>query len=370
MVRSIALPFVRRLLSARSIGVEITDREVRWVETAGGGVPDIVAAASEPLPEGAVDEGRILQVPAVIQALQTLRQRVGTRQKNVHLLLPSTLTMVRFLKLPDVPAKDLKKMIDFELRFNIPLPFDKPYYDYVKLPATKPTASAAPAPAAAEPPLGQWTLGGGALEAAASKEAEETRPTKECEVMIVAAPLDTIEEYAGAARAAGLKPISIEIKALSLLRVVERLRPIDPASTFVLIDLTATYADIGIYRDGALRITRNKAIRFPKAQPSADPTTDWSQFEFQSACQDLASEVERFINFYRYSLNNRDEEVGHLLLSGDAERIEDIAAYFRDRFPFDIGTLRIEGKVKHPGTGLDLIRYISPLGLALRGREA
>lgn len=360
-----------RLLSSRSLGIEITDSEVRWVEIASGTCPSIVSVASEPLPEGVVDEGRIEQLPAVIQALQTLRQRTDSRQTKAHLLLPSTLTMIRFLKLPDVPMKDLAKMIDFELRFNIPLPFDRPHYDFVKLPAS-PKAADSPAgqEKQAEPPdLGHWSLSG--REAAAAAEGNEQAGT-ECEVMVVAAPLDAIEAYASAARAAGLKPVSIEIKPLSLLRVVERLLPIDPKATFVSIDLTATYADVGIYRDGAMRIARNKAIRFPKAKPSVDEgANDFTMFEFQSACQDLASEVERFINFYRYSLDNRDSEVQHMLFSGDADRMSDIVAYFRERFPFAVDELRVENALQLDAIGdIDLIRYAAPLGLALRGRES
>ncbi|HZG88494.1 type IV pilus biogenesis protein PilM [Paenibacillus sp.] len=355
------------LFHSRSLGIEITDREARWIELdrIGSGSADVVAMDTEPLLEGAVDEGRILQPQAVIQALQTLRQRTGSRTKKVHLLLPSTVTMVRFLTLPDVPAKDLKKMIDFELRFNIPLPFDKPYYDFAKLPAARTIASSPETAPAIEP--NAWNLG--MQEAAAASEPEDGgKPAKQCEVMIVAAPLETIEEYASVVRSAGLRPASIEIKALSLFRVAERLTPLDANATIVMIDITSTYADIGIYREGALRITRNKPIRFPDMPNKAEDADDWTRFEFQSACQDLASEVERFINFYRYSLNNRDHEVQQLLLSGEPARLGDIAAFFAERFPFETRELRFDGGLRIPAGAPNVLRFVGPLGLALRGR--
>jgi len=368
MLKNQAKKALLSMFSTRSLGIEITDREVRWVELdrQGGGLPNIASMEKEPLPEGSVDEGRILQPQAVIQALQTLRHRSGSRTKKVHLLLPSTVTMVRFLKMPDVPAKDLKKMIDFELRFNIPLPFEKPFYDFAKLPAPK---SAREQPNAAPvTETNPWNLG--MQEAAASSENEEDdKPLKHCEVMIVAAPLDTIMEYAAVIRSAGLRPASIEIKALSLYRVVERLRPVEPNSTIVMIDITSTYADIGIYREGALRITRNKPIRFPDTAGSADAFDDWTRFEFQSACQDLASEVERFINFYRYSLDNREHEVRQVLLSGEPSQLRNIAEFFEERFPFETRELRLDDKLRTPAGAPDIIRFVGPLGLALRGQE-
>ncbi|MCI3922538.1 pilus assembly protein PilM [Paenibacillus sp. TRM 82003] len=363
---------------SRSLGIEITDTHVKWVEVANGDSLRLTAADAEPLPGGTVDEGRILQPSAVIQALQTLKLRSAMKTKRVHLVLPSSLTMVRFLKLPDVAQRDLKRMIDFELRYNIPLPFDKPYYDFMKLPDERQAESHSTAdPMATESAwgtqntgtaTGQWDLGN--QEAAVGKTdegGEEAAPAKECEVMLVAAPLDTIEEYAGLLTSVGLRPASIEIKALSLHRTVECLKPIEPTSTYVSVDITPTYTDVSIYHNGALRITRNKPMRFPK-EVSVESDA-WSQFEFQTACQDLTSEIERFINFYRYSLNHREQEIEGMTVSGDIDELDAVIAYLADRFAFPVKRMSMEdiySSAKHGG--IPMAGFAGALGLSLRGK--
>jgi type IV pilus assembly protein PilM len=357
---------------SRFLGIEITDMHVKWLEAVPGntGKPFVHTMDAEPLPAGAVDEGRILQPTAVIQALKTLMERSASRTKQVHLVLPSTLSMVRFLKLPDVKMKDLKKVIDFELKYNIPLPFSNPYYDFIKLPADlqkQPRQDDAATESSwnhAAPKL-QWET----PEQEAAASSEDAAPVKQCEVMLVAAPLQTIEEYADLLATAGLKPVSIEIKALSLFRTVERLKPIDPMSTFVTVDVTATYADVSIYQGGALRITRNKQVRFPSAASTDSEADTWAQFEFQTACQDLSSEIERFINFYRYSLHHREFEVDHLLVSGDIEDLSGVISYLSNRLSFDVRPLQLDAIEVEPGqtASFPLLRFAAPLGLALRG---
>ncbi len=366
--------WLKSKLGSRSIGIEITDTHVKWLEVGGGEPLRLRVADAEPLQASAVDEGRILQPSAVIQALQTLRLRAPTKTKRVHLVLPSSLTMVRFLKLPDVSYKDLKRMLDFELRFNLPLPFENPYYDFMKLPAEKqPEPSSAP-PAddagtwgvpSGTAAVGPWDLG--TKEAAVSMVAteEEAPPVKECEIMLVAAPLDMIEAYASLLEAVGLKPASIEIKALSLLRVVERLRPLDPTSTFMSVDITSTYADISIYHNGALRITRNKPMKI--SSEKAGNADAWESFDFQNACQDLASEIERFINFYRYSLHHREQEIESMVVSGDQGNLLAVVRYLNERFPFEVQALRLELNPPLQDGTIPASGFAGPLGLALRG---
>lgn len=357
-----------------SLGIEVTDRHVKWLELAvkRNGRARLKTLDLEPLPAGVIEEGKIVLPTALLQALQALVQRNGKRKRLVHFVLPSSLTMVRFLKLPDVRLKDLKKIIDLELKYNIPLPFDNPYYDFVKSAPETGASGQEATPAGMErmgsstelwPDNASTAWNPGTDEAAAATEPKA--PAKQCEVMLVAAPLQTIEQYAELLKNVGLKPASVEIKALSLYRIVESVKPIDPQSTFVMVDITSTYADVSIYRRGEVKLTRNKPIQFP---PSSDSRPEY-EFEFQTACQDLASELDRFVTFYQYSLNNREQTIEALLVTGDVDHMEGIVGYLSQRLPYEVIPLPLDSVVTFAGPGRQLERFAAPLGLALRGRQ-
>jgi len=340
--------------SSRSLGIEITDTHIKWLEASinSGGI-EIYAADAEPIASGAIAEGKVQEVAPVIQALQTVKQRNAPAAKHTNLILPSILTMVRFLELPDVKVNHLRKIIDLELQYHVPLPFDRPYYDFTKLPrnddANMKLQTIDPVPEAAA-----------VLES--TDESESVKTGKTCDVMLVAAPLDDIEIYSSILTNVGLKPSSIEIKALSLQRLIERTNPFDPSSTYLTIDITPIYTDISMYSGGALRITRNKSLDFPASE---DVEND---FEFFTACQELMSEVNRFINFYRYTLNNRNQEVEHLFLSGDIAAIASVADYLGDRLQIPVHRAAISydsprGFKAIPNTG-----FAGALGAAARGR--
>lgn len=348
----------------RALGIEMTETKIKMIETAHtGNCGFSIEHFSEiGLPNGTIEDGKIVNALAITQALHTLLHRTDLRTKKVHFVLPSSLTMVRFIKLPDVRTKDLKRMIDFELKYNIPLPFDNPYYDFMKISGES---------ASNVIPLNKKTNGTdrtiGIREVAAAAESPQ-QPSAACDVMIVAAPLEVIQEYAGLLANAGLKVQSIEIKPLSLFRVIERLRIVDPLSTFMMVDVNEAYTDVSIYYAGALRISRNIHVKFPAGPDAAYGTL--ADLELANASQELAAEMNRLINFYRYTLNHRDHEIENILVSGDTPLITEIIASLRERLNYNVSILEANDIHSQSGAFASrLATYAVPLGLSLRGGQ-
>lgn len=397
---NILFSFLQRFVSvANTLGIEITDSSIKMAEIAvpKHGLPSLKSLQCEPLPAQAVDDGRIQNPLIVTRAVQTLLARINTKTRLVNMVLPSQSIMVRFMKFPDIPLHDLTKLIDFEIKHNIHLPFDEPVYDFVKLNGTEQKKTSAvtklrkhktskPVESEDDSLLGQaaasrekgFDLGSiDHLFGEKTTEAEEQPEEKiQCDVMLVAAPRDLVNEYMQAVQAAGLKVQSIEIKALSLYRVIEQTRFTEPNGTFLTVDINEKATDLSIFHDGILKITRSVPMIFRAANsvPPMLPSTGlFAEFadpdsEFRNTCAELAHELERLMNFYRYTLNNRNQEFEKLLLSGDVPRMHEIAGALREKLSLDV-QLFYSDQILAPYTLFEeeFSSYAVPIGLALRG---
>lgn len=387
-----------------SLGLEITDSSIKMTELRlyKSKPPEIKAYHVEKLPKKAVEDGRILEPVTVTRALQTLTARVSQKTKFVHMVLPSQAIMVRFLKFPDIAHKDLVRLVDFEMKHHIHLPFDQPVYDFVKMNGTEagrltghssrrqkkivhnklPEASKSDdlfGQAAASKESGGLDLKGVGGLFGDSRQAEEGPQVEEtqCEVMLVAAPRELVDEYMNAVKAANLKVSSLEIKALSLYRVIEYMDFADKQGTLLVLDINERLADMSIFHDGMLKITRTVPVSFSEKEEGgaasdidqlfaafSDPDAD-----FRGSCGDLAHELERLMNFYRYTLNNRSQEFSRLVLAGDVGRLNEIAGLLRERLQLEI-TMFYTERVQVQNMFQDLFPvYAVPIGLALRGNS-
>jgi Tfp pilus assembly PilM family ATPase len=122
----------------RSLGVEITDQAIKLTEMImhGSRPPRIHNFRIEPLPPQSIDDGRILDPDQVARTLKQAISAEGWGGMKVHAVIPSQTLLVRFLKFPDLPMQSLSKVVAFEVKHNIHMPFEEPLFDFVKLNGT------------------------------------------------------------------------------------------------------------------------------------------------------------------------------------------------------------------------------------------
>lgn len=373
----------RQMLNPGSstIGIEITDSSIKIVEitVTSKKRPYLNKFMMERLPRQAIDDGKIKDAALVADMLRDMLEKMNIRKRSVHFIVPSQLVMVRFLKLPDIPDKDLRKVVEFEMKHSIHLPFEQPYYDFCKLTdsvhaETNRKARSPKKPSKAEREKdsiykeaaagrqGGGSDGIGLFEEFVSQQAEEMM---QCDVMLVAAPKEIVDEYITVVESAGLRPSGIEIKALSLFRVIQFFPIIDERETFLLVDINDAASDLSIFHDKQLKITRSVPLDFSTADPS--DTTD-NDDDFNQSCQLLTHELERLMNFYRYTLNNRNQEFKRVVVSGDVSRLDAVIDWLRDRLALRVTPLHADMMgVHHSGSHDCFTNFAVPIGLALRG---
>jgi len=383
-----------------ALGIEITDYAVKLAEVRipARGQPELTHSAVERLPAGAVTDGRIRERDEVILALRKMISRRQLRTKHAHMILPGTLVTVRFLKMPDLKEADLRKVIEFEIRHNMHLPFDQPVFDFVKLSGSdrpsrikraskrkgkKPDSTApampgmAEAAASLEPAFGAGTL----FADNENRPGEEDLP--QCDVLLAAAPREQAIEYAEIVREAGLKIRSLEIKPFSLRRLLAGMGDNAAEGAVIVADVGENAADLSIFYGHALKITRNIPVNFGAREESGGEIAPFSfqanasfpasdpDYGFRAAAFELADEIERLMNFYRYSLNHRDHDFACVLLVGDAPRLAEIGSLLSERLTPEVRLIEPRA-VSSP-----LERYerlfpalAVPIGLALREKFA
>ncbi|MBD2848219.1 pilus assembly protein PilM [Paenibacillus sp. IB182496] len=437
-------------LSRTTLGLELTDHHVKLCEMQlGGSRPRVKGYAMRALPEGTMHDGKLLAPERLRTALTELLASRKWRSRQVNFAIPSQNVIVRTVQMPDVKRSELRKLLQHELRHGIMLPFEEPHFDFVKLPHSREPgeAGASDGPkalgGAGGPgvPGGLGVLGGtgaegtaalgspgaasmpGAASEEASREDGETDKAL-CPVLLVAAPMELVLDYAELLRSVKLKLCSIELKVFALQRLQQTERPELSPQTWMAVDVNRTTCDVSIVQRDAVQITRSMEVDLrdghagaaagsgvaqaaapagwlesaagaaaavpawpPPArarEEAANPQSGGREASaaagaqggwqpspsFDAACEELAAELERLLDFYRYTLGNRDTPVGSLQLTGDIPGMLPLAQRLQARMPQQIvkthGTsLTVAGNT----SGWDAAAYAVPLGLALRGRR-
>ena len=349
--------WMRQLLPGHvTLGLEITDTHAKLCEIrVNGQSVRVTKFADIELPDGTMNDGRIQDELLLRHTLQKLVNEHKWESKFVHFAIPSQSVMVRLIKLPDVNEKELKKIIDFEISHNIHLPFEDPYYDFIKLQSNSENN-----------------------ELTANSAQDE----KTCDVMLVAAPQELLQQYIAIIGDLNFTLLSIEIKAFSLIRLTNHCMESNADELKLLVDVTNTNCDFTIMRNGIAQLTRNVQASFTGQKPQSDALNQmFSEFvqegltdeglNYEGSFNDLTGEIERFMNFCRYTLNNRDEEVKRIIVTGDIPMLDDFTHYLGNRVTS--ATVSIIQwptlETRQETNKWNLAQYAVPLGLSLRGKS-
>ncbi|WP_339059934.1 pilus assembly protein PilM [Tepidibacillus marianensis] len=207
------------------------------------------------------------------------------KAKQVHVVIPTSNVIVRQQVMPNLPEKDLKQMIHYEIGSSIHLPFELPVIDVVKVNTGE----------------------------AVYKEDGEVGS----QVVLVAAPGDLIFPIVEGLVDSGFETKSVDIPALSIYRLLKLYHPEQKNEAILLTHITDHGVDLHIFDKGILWFTRHIVIdisqesTIPEAGLDAKALLEriQSQEFYQSFVLDLANEMERAINFFQYTLNNRDQSI-------------------------------------------------------------
>lgn len=314
------------------IGISISENKIKATKVKAGRRRHAIRAHGiEELAEGIIENGKIMDEDALLNALQRLRRRGKFKRKQVNLALPEGLAMVRYIHLPSVSRSKLKKMIDFEVKHNMFLPYDDPFYDYIILPAAVKTT---PAPQ--------------------GNEERTHHVQKQSRIMLVTASRSAVMQYVSLLRKAKFKVKSIELDSIALYRFLLKMNRSLAKRTFMILNIADDKTDVSIFNQGYVNITRSIEFNLTLA-----PATTY-QAEFNQ----LASELERIISFYTYSMNNRNDEIDAIYVFGDTEHLDEVSSYIHT---FLQKKVVLASDIGFASPVILNNMYAVPIGLSLKG---
>ena len=300
-------PFRRR---QRIISITIDEEAVRFAELRSADPLTVERAGELPVPEGVVDEGKVMDAAALEAVVEGAVAEWGLRRKRVRFLAPDQYVMIRKVDTPaDVPEDELKGYFFIEIGSSLYLPFDDPLFDVVPYDSGR----------------------------------------EEKESIIIASKEEIIRQYEHVLVEAKLKPVECDIAPLALYRLAYVLHDLDSHDNVLIADFRGSELTVSIFN-------RHHPL-FMRPIEFHDGEEEVTGIAFR--------EIGKLINFYTYNMMDGLETVDCLFIAGEYDGAEELAGLFRDQMGIDASPLMKETIPAADGHELPA-RYDRVIGLALK----
>lgn len=183
------------------------------------------------LPEGVIDGGEVVDADVFAGELRQFWESHEFRGHSVLLGLANQKIVARFIDFPRMSPEDLAGAVGFEAPDHIPMPAEEAVMDHVALGPAEP---------------------GSDLD----------------RVLVVAADKEMVSRYTAAAREAGLRPVGVDVKTLSLTRSVLPESVFEGEDATLLLDVGTEMTSLVVAqgrRPTLLRFLPGGAARFVAA---------------------------------------------------------------------------------------------------------
>ncbi|MEW6172698.1 MAG: type IV pilus assembly protein PilM [Bacillota bacterium] len=353
----------RRLLLPRRAaltGVDIGRREIRVVRAKmTGATPEVVSIGCFPTPPDVFADGMCVEKLAVTlkQAVQT----TGTEIEDVVTAIGGDKVIIRHIRMPVMPEKEVESAIRWEAERHIPVPLEELVLRHV-------------------------TLG----EVA-------TDEVKQLNIMLVAAPIKTVHEYYTLFQQAGLRLVAIDLQALALWRVFAGSHKAPPAGTVGIVNIGSAVSQFVVLRDGKLELTRtitiggnavtealartcgvdfNVAQRMKEEEGDAaavigevaiasEPGGVQLNFAVQEGLGEIVRGIRQSLSWCR--TQNRERSVERIILCGGGAKLKGLPAFLTEELelPVDLGLPGVRVHTANPEEEYEPSLAVA-IGLALR----
>ncbi|WAA08874.1 type IV pilus biogenesis protein PilM [Fervidibacillus albus] len=317
--------------NSKMIHLTVDDYAIRMVEYGGGGLEKVKLYKEKPIPAGFIEHGRIVQELEFYEFIKTITQEWGIKRRKVQFYVPDSLIIMKKEPFPaHLKPEELKGHFYMELGQSLYLPFDSPIFDVHPL----------------------------------SVEGEEKR-----EAILFAAPEEEIQKYTQIFQDAGLQPVVADIRPLGIYRYFKGTHPAyDPNSAILFFELNLHSAMISIFSNDTPEFLRYIELGVPLSEwtyvENGESDSHWTyagdKEDLFGLINDQLMELERIMNFYRYSLHKGEKMIEQIVLLGDFPNMQPIFEKMKTNFSVPVEVL----SSSLPSVSKSLI---PALGLALRG---
>ncbi|TFE01019.1 type IV pilus biogenesis protein PilM [Jeotgalibacillus salarius] len=251
--------------SGQLVHIVFSENAIRMVELRSLEPLDIKQVQFYELPDGIIERGRVEDAETLETILEQCVRDWKIKNKKVQFTVPDPFVIVRQLELKEnLSDQEIHGYLYMELGNRIQIPFEDPVFDFVKLPG------------------------------------DEKK-----EIVIFASPVDIVSSYRDLLDKVHLEPLTADITPLALYRYYDHTGTLDQKDHLMFIHMESHQLTISVFHDGFPLFMRPIAL---------EETTEF---------EELYSEIEKIMRFYRYSVLQDDGEISSIYLSGDHAEIQD-----------------------------------------------
>lgn len=278
----------------------ITDTVIRYFNHTKKG-PDYGKIELEP---GIVDDGKIIDQTKLFHHLKTLVKNKKWSRKEIAICVPDAFVTLREETVPiQLNQDEVKKYIAFELDDSIRLPFKKPVIDFATI-----------------------------------EETEQDR-----RILLVAYPKERLQSYIELFEQLHCKLTIADLSFLASYRVFQQFDRIHKNAHVLLIQWRRTDLVLTVFDQE--RPIFNRHLHLPRLDTNlsdSDEPLDEAKIadpDLQDMIEDQFVTIERFMDFYQYSIMNNEAQINCVLLSGDLSYLSTIKQALNERFSLPIQTV-------------------------------
>jgi type IV pilus assembly protein PilM len=312
------------------INIDIEDYIVRLIDTNGPNIASIKLIEERVIPFGLIENGKIIDEIGFFEYMKELVKELGIKHRHVRFYVPNSLVIMRQVEFPaDLRDKDIHDFFRVEIGKSLHLPFKNPVFDV--------------------------------------HYNENVRLENEIRTgTFFAAPREEMVKYTEILADVSLKPIAADVLALGIYRYFYHVTKVNREKVYLFVELNATSINLSIFRNHELEF-----LRFQNLDLHLKNSGDLGELVFKEDAdfvtgilEDQISELERIMNFYRFSIQKGDKMVDEIVLLGDHPELKGFYQKVNERFDIQVQLLKgvlLEKKDKEVDP-----KYIPALGLALK----
>lgn len=318
----------------RIVNLVVNDHSVRFIELKQANPPAAQKWYERFLPPGVITDGKITDIDSLTNILEECIDEWKIKGRQVRFIVPDPLVIIRKVSIPaDVQDDEVKGYLYLELGSSIHLPFEEPVFDYFPL----------------------------------------TDNGKTKDLLLFAAPEQNVLEYSELFSSLKLNPIAAEISPLALYRLYYQLGQAVENEVLFTVQFDLTSVNLCIFEETVPLVMRQFPLPFDieKWEIKQDfagmlvykYTGDTEELAMQF--EEILNEINKLVDFYRYTLSNEKKDVSKFLLNGDHPMLTAIFDEMNERF--EIPVEKIQQEVDENGkTGSVPANLLLSLGLALK----
>lgn len=286
------------------------------------------------LPKHTIDSAMIIDELALFEFFNEHFKKWGLKKMPISFFVPDTSVLLRTFTHPeDIASADLKGYVEMELGHSIHLPFANPLIDVY-----------------------------------------DPNPDDE-EAVIFAAPSEEVMKLLGIIQDLQLFPKVADVRALSNIRYLTHTGKINEQQTYLIADWSINELSIAIYSAGTVEFLRYQTIETDLAKWKPQVTEDRVQFayeddnhEYRMVVTDQILEIDRMMNFFKFSLHKGEKEVEEIIVLGDNPILPQVGDFLSANLTTPLTVITDEVIAEHfPQFTHD---DTTLLGLALKGAKA